>query len=234
MMTRSRPLARSLCDLCSDKRNIFFSPFPKRLKCSLLPENCTVSYAFCPKDGAPISIVMLTDTGIIFAQTLLLTSMSNHSHYFDSLEAAIMIGHQCQAVHRATVFVHERTEYGLTIWKGNVEVFDLHDHPSAKMCYAWRYSEGDRQKIFTILGNKLIASAQKAVQATVCADQQPVKLIPPLTNGLELLRQQMERTRKIIHQVEITSEEMIVSVETLKDNQAAIHQRSRRSQPAAL
>lgn len=156
--------------------------------------------------------------------------MRQHSDYFDSLEAAIIIGHKCQAVHRATAFVHERTEYGLTIWKGNVEVFDLKDHPTAKECYAWRYGDIDRSRIFTILGNKLVTSAQKAVQAAVCADQQPVKLIPPLANGLELLRQQMERSKKILRRVEITSEDLVAAIEMTKLTHGGIQQRGRRNQ----
>src|SRR5215469_9833760 len=148
--------------------------------------------------------------------------MRQQSDYFDSLEAAIIIGHKCQAVHRATAFVHERTEYGLTIWKGNVEVFDLQDHPTATTCYTWRYGDIDRSRIFTILGNKLINSAQKAVQAAVCSDQQPIKLIPPLTNGLEHLRQQMQRARRIIRQVEITSEDLVGFIETAKQNHNGI------------
>jgi len=160
--------------------------------------------------------------------------MAHLTDYFDSLEAAITIGHKCQSMHRATVFVHERTEYGLTIWKGNVEVFDLKEHPTAKVCYAWKYSEENRSKIFTILGNKLITSAQKAVQAMVCTDQQPIKLIPPLTNGLAILKRQMEQTKKIIHQTEITSEDLVISVETSKRNLWEIQQRSRRNDAMAL
>lgn len=144
--------------------------------------------------------------------------MPQQSDYFDSLEAAIVIGHKCQSVHRATIFVHERTEYGLTIWKGNVEVFDLKAHPTAKICYAWKHSDGSRAKIFTILGNKLVNSAQRAVQAMICTDQQPIKLIPPLANGLELLRQQMEETKRIIHQTEIKSEDLEISIENAKQN----------------
>src|SRR5579862_1601488 len=105
--------------------------------------------------------------------------MPQQSDYFDSLEAAIAIGHKCGAVHRATVFVHERTEYGLTVWKGNVEVFDLKAHPTAKVCYAWKHTDENRSQIFTILGNELVNSAQRAVQAMICTDNQPVKLIPP-------------------------------------------------------
>jgi hypothetical protein len=154
--------------------------------------------------------------------------MPQQSDYFDSLEAAIAIGHKCQAVHRATAFVHERTAYGLTIWKGNVEVFDLKAHPTAKICYAWKYSEGNRSKIFTILGNKLVNSAQRAVQAMICTDQQPVKLIPPLTNGLELLRQQMEEAKRIIHETEIKSEDLEITVENAKENEVQFQKRNQR------
>lgn len=145
--------------------------------------------------------------------------MPQQSDYFDSLEAAIAIGHQCQGVHRATVFVHERTQYGLTVWKGNVEVFDLKAHPRAKMCYAWRYTEGNRSKIFTVLGNKLIDSAQRAVQATICMDQQPIKLDQPFTNGLEVFRQLVEQAHKIIHETVIKSEDLEIPVETAELNQ---------------
>ncbi|HEY1791000.1 MAG TPA: hypothetical protein VGJ73_22820 [Verrucomicrobiae bacterium] len=158
--------------------------------------------------------------------------MPQQSDYFDSLEAAIVIGHKCQAVHRATVFVHERTEYGLTIWKGDVEVFDLKAHPTAKICYAWKMSEGNGSKIFTILGNPLVNSAQRAVQAMICADQQPIKLIPPLTNGLELLRQQMEEARKIIHETQIKSEDLQISIEEAQQNELKF--RRRRSAPQPL
>lgn len=144
-----------------------------------------------------------------------------------------MIGHKCQCVHRATVFVHERTEYGLTIWKGNVEIFDLKAHPTAKICYAWKYKVGNRSKIFTILGNKLIISAQRAVQAMICTDQAPVKLIPPLANGLELLRQQMEQARKIIRETEIKSQELELSVDLAKENQWHFQRRNRRRQSTA-
>ena len=160
--------------------------------------------------------------------------MPQQSDYFDSLEAAIAIGHQCEAVHRATVFVHERTEYGLTIWKGNVEVFDLKAHPGAKLCYAWKHTEGNHSKIFTILGNKLVDSAQRAIQATICMDQQPIKLDAPFANGLEPFRQQVEQARKIIHETEIKSGVLEISAEVVKENQVEFQRRTRRARPAAI
>lgn len=175
---------------------------------------------------------MLMDVGIWFANAP--DTMSSQSDYFDSLEAAITIGHKCKSVHRATVFVHERTEYGLTIWKGNVEVFDLKEHPTAKTCYAWKYNDGERSKIFSILGSKLVNSAQKAVQAMICMDQQPIKLIPPLANGLALLKEQVDQAKKIVHQIEIRSEDLIGSVEATKQIKSAIEQRPRRNAAARL
>lgn len=172
--------------------------------------------------------------GIACAEPLVQHTMAHLSDYFDSLEAAITIGHKCQSIHRATVFVHERTEYGLTIWKGNVEVFDLKAHSTAKVCYAWKHDELEHSKIFTILGNEFIISAQKAVQAMICMDQQPIKLISPFTNGLEVLRQQVAETKKIIRRIEITSEELVASVETPKQIQWEFQQRNRRNPAVAL
>jgi hypothetical protein len=31
---------------------------------------------------------------------------------------------------------------GQTVWKGQVQVFDLSGHPKAARCYAWSYPEG--------------------------------------------------------------------------------------------
>jgi hypothetical protein len=148
--------------------------------------------------------------------------MPTSSDYFDLLEAAITLGHKSPSVHRATVFVHERTKYGLTIWKGNVEVFDLKEHPSAKNCYAWKHDDGERARIYTILGNELIDSAQQAVRAMICADGQPVKL-PTGTNGLGLLKEQMEQAGKIIQQMEIRSEELVASMETAMQEQIRLN-----------
>lgn len=60
------------------------------------------------------------------------------------------------------------------MWEGNVEEFDLVGHRTAKICYAWlSVSEDDKTKIFTILKNRVINSATKAVQAAIFVDAQP-------------------------------------------------------------
>lgn len=44
--------------------------------------------------------------------------------------------HHCVAVHRATVPAAELF-LSRTVWDGDVEVFDLANHPKAKRAYAW-------------------------------------------------------------------------------------------------
>ncbi len=51
-------------------------------------------------------------------------------------EKAIMATHSSASRIRERVTVHERFE-DQTVWEGEVLVFDLFDHPTAKTCYAW-------------------------------------------------------------------------------------------------
>lgn len=54
------------------------------------------------------------------------------------LQKAIEEKHQCDAIYRETIHVHEKLDTQ-TIWEGEVEVFDLKGHPEADKCYAWSY-----------------------------------------------------------------------------------------------
>ena len=54
---------------------------------------------------------------------------------------------------------------GKTIWKGNVEVFDLTGHPKAKRCYGWTY--GEPEQFITILELPPVDSAKSAVKVGV-------------------------------------------------------------------
>jgi len=62
-----------------------------------------------------------------------------------SLHARLAVSqlHNCGAVWRATVPVHEVFR-GETVWQGDVEVFDLSNHPKAKRAYAWSHLDGKR------------------------------------------------------------------------------------------
>jgi phosphate uptake regulator len=43
----------------------------------------------------------------------------------------------------------------------------------AQTCYAWRHTDGHGTKIFTVLGNQVVSSAQRAIQAAIFVDVQP-------------------------------------------------------------
>ena len=54
---------------------------------------------------------------------------------------------------------------GKTLWKGDVEVFDLTGHPKAKRCYGWTY--GEPEEFITILELPPVTDAQSAVKVGV-------------------------------------------------------------------
>jgi len=84
--------------------------------------------------------------------------------YIERLQLTIQHLHKCAAVYRETVPVRE-VFAGKTIWKGNVEVFDLTGHPKAKRCYGWTY--GEPEQFITILELPPVDSAKSAVKVGV-------------------------------------------------------------------
>jgi len=81
-----------------------------------------------------------------------------------------------EARHIETVHVHERHE-GETVWEGDVEVFQLIEHPKAKLAYAWsEATTGTKRRFFVVLGVPPVGSAKAAVQASIMADA--TKLAP--------------------------------------------------------
>lgn len=69
----------------------------------------------------------------------------NKNDYIARLQTAVQHLHNCGAVHRETVPVHEVFQ-GKTVWQGEVEVFDLTGHPKAKRAYGWSHKEGKDDK----------------------------------------------------------------------------------------
>ena len=56
------------------------------------------------------------------------------SEYIENLGKAIAAMHECRCEHFGTEHVCE--VYGSEkIWEGDVEIFELHDHPDAKVAY---------------------------------------------------------------------------------------------------
>jgi hypothetical protein len=105
--------------------------------------------------------------------------VANKQNYLARLQTAIMHLHGCGAVHRDTVPVHEVFR-GETVWKGEVEVFDLNGHPKAKRCYGWSHPEGDDnrgERFVAVLEIPPVDSPQTAVKASIVSDlkNQPKK-----------------------------------------------------------
>jgi len=84
--------------------------------------------------------------------------------YIDRLTLVIQHLHKCGATHVGTVPVEELFN-GKPLWKGDVEVFDLTDHPKAKRAYGWTYAEPE--EFITILELPPVTDAQSAVKVGV-------------------------------------------------------------------
>jgi hypothetical protein len=98
--------------------------------------------------------------------------VANRKDYLARLEIAVQHLHNCGAIHRDTVPVHEVFK-GQTVWKGDVEVFDLVGHPKAKRAYAWSHREGqnDRgERFVAVLEIPPVVSAETAVRVQMVKD----------------------------------------------------------------
>jgi len=86
------------------------------------------------------------------------------------LRTAVQRLYKCEATHDETVLVEERHN-GQIMWSGEVEVFVLKGHPSAKKCFAWMRQEknkGFRPRLF--LERWPVLTPAAAVRAAVALD----------------------------------------------------------------
>lgn len=87
-----------------------------------------------------------------------------------ALQDAIRHLEGCESRHVETVHVHERHE-GETVWRGDVEAFDLVGHSKAKRAYAWsEATKGARRRFFVVLHAPPVDSPISAVRASILAD----------------------------------------------------------------
>ena len=103
--------------------------------------------------------------------------MANKRDYLARLQLAVEHLHKCGAVWRETAPVHEVFR-GQTVWKGDVEVFDLRGHAKAKRAYAWSHLDGpkdERERFVAVLEIPPVESAKTAVQASIMADGKGLK-----------------------------------------------------------
>ena len=89
-----------------------------------------------------------------------------------ALIAAIRDRHDCGAKHVLTIHVHEKTPDGRrTVWDGDVEMFELTDHPTAKLAYAWSdATTRTTRRFFAVLHMPPVDSPMTAVRASVLPD----------------------------------------------------------------
>ena len=82
--------------------------------------------------------------------------------------------HGCEARHLETVHVHEvAAATGETVWDGDVEVFDVYEHPAATRCYAWSEpTPAGKRRFFAALHVGKVDSPARAVQGSILVDVQ--------------------------------------------------------------
>lgn len=92
--------------------------------------------------------------------------------YIEELKGVIRRLHGTESTHVETVPIRE-THQGQTVWEGEVEVFDLHDHPQTSRVYAWAHETDDAdnpRRHVTVLHIPPATSPLRAVQASIVSD----------------------------------------------------------------
>lgn len=103
--------------------------------------------------------------------------MENRETYIVTLQMVIRDLHGCGSAHVASMPVHEIFR-GQTVWQGEVEVFDLKDHPKAKRCYAGSHldkPDDSQERFVAVLELPPVTSAETAVRASIIADARKSK-----------------------------------------------------------
>jgi hypothetical protein len=91
--------------------------------------------------------------------------------YIQALRDAIRQMHACLPRYVQTVAVKEESK-GKIVWEGEVGVFDLAGHATARQCYAWRYKDDDgRWQYVAMLRTPAVDSPRGAVGAYVASQQ---------------------------------------------------------------
>lgn len=101
----------------------------------------------------------------------MLNAVANRE-YIERLQMVIHQLHGCDSKYVETVPIHEIFR-GDTVWKGEVEVFNITGHPKAKRCYAWSHREGKDdlgERFVAVLEIPPVISPETAVKASIVAD----------------------------------------------------------------
>jgi hypothetical protein len=93
----------------------------------------------------------------------------NKQDYLAKVQVAVQQLHNCGAVWRETLPVHEVFR-GETVWQGDVEIFNLHGHPKAKRCYAWSHLDGPKDERTRFVAVLEIPPVETAVRVQIVKD----------------------------------------------------------------
>ena len=148
-----------------------------------------------------------------------MTAVTTNGAYLEEIKSAIQGRCHCDATHRQTVFIHEKTADSETVWFGEVEVFDLTGCREAKRCYAWQSLEyGFR--IVTILHSRIVDSPHRAVQAAVFSGVQPPMLA--VTDEAIAFKERMAKAREALYGAQIEPKELEGIIETVRQTTESI------------
>ena len=85
------------------------------------------------------------------------------------MQIVIRVQHGCLSRHVATIPLTHQAN-GKIVWQGEVEIFDLQNHPIAKRCYAFAYRDSFNKKHLTaVLEHSTVDSPRSAVRAGLLA-----------------------------------------------------------------
>jgi ribosomal 50S subunit-associated protein YjgA (DUF615 family) len=89
----------------------------------------------------------------------------------EALQQAVEGLHGCKAKYKEKTHVIEKFK-GDMVWEGDVYLFELKNHPTAKLAYAWSsVIEGSKKRrFFAVLHSKPVESAQDAVRAAIVSE----------------------------------------------------------------
>ncbi len=98
------------------------------------------------------------------------------SEKIERLEKAIKDLHGFRSTHLQSVPI-EATLQDDTVWKGVVEVFQLHHHPRAGFAYAWAYKDDGKEHYVAVVGVPPVNLPIDAVRAYIAAESTAAKVL---------------------------------------------------------
>ena len=91
-------------------------------------------------------------------------------YYIEEIQKEIKLKEGCDSIYLESVHVKE-VRRDQIVWKGSVEVFQLHGHPKAERCYAWGYGVPGQVNYVIALETPKVNSPLAAVRVFIAAEK---------------------------------------------------------------